>query len=59
MTRHLQSGLTLIELVTSIVVIGIAGSAVLGVLGYLSSSSGATVARTRTLLPTGQSSFSA
>ncbi|MFO1502220.1 MAG: prepilin-type N-terminal cleavage/methylation domain-containing protein [Steroidobacteraceae bacterium] len=47
MTRHLQSGLTLIELVTSIVVIGIAGSAVLGVLGYLSSSSGATVARTR------------
>jgi MSHA pilin protein MshD len=47
MRRQYQRGLTLIELVTSIVVIGLAGSAVLGVMGYLSSASGATVARTR------------
>jgi MSHA pilin protein MshD len=37
----------LIELITSITIIGLAGSAILGVTGYLSSSSGATLARTR------------
>jgi MSHA pilin protein MshD len=42
-----QRGLTLIELVTSIAVIGLAGMAVLGVMGYLSSSGGAAVAQTR------------
>jgi prepilin-type N-terminal cleavage/methylation domain-containing protein len=47
MTRQHQQGLTLIELVTSITIIGLAGSAVLGVMGYLSSTSGATLARTR------------
>jgi MSHA pilin protein MshD len=47
MMRRNQAGLTLIEVVTSIVIIGLAGSAVLGVLGFLSSSSGATLARTR------------
>ena len=47
MSRHLQRGLTLIELVTSITIIGLAGASVLGVLGYLSSSSGSTLARTR------------
>lgn len=47
MSRWQQHGLTLIELVTSIAVIGLAGSAVLGVLGFLSSSSGSTLALTR------------
>jgi MSHA pilin protein MshD len=47
MKRRRQQGLTLIELVTSITIIGLAGSAVLGVMGYLSSTSGATLARTR------------
>jgi len=47
MTRLRQRGLTLIELVTSITIIGLAGSAVLGVMGYLSSTSGSTLARTR------------
>jgi prepilin-type N-terminal cleavage/methylation domain-containing protein len=47
MSRHLQRGLTLIELVTSITIIGLAGASVLGVLGYLSSASGSTLARTR------------
>ena len=42
-----QQGLTLIELVTSITIIGLAGSAVLGIMGYLSSTSGSTLARTR------------
>ncbi len=47
MTRRRQRGLTLIELVTSIVIIGIAGSSVLGVLSYLSSISGSGLARAR------------
>jgi MSHA pilin protein MshD len=45
--KRRQQGLTLIELITSITVIAIAGGAVLGVLGYLSSSSGATLALAR------------
>lgn len=47
MNARLQRGLTLIELVTSIAIIGLAGAAVLGVLGYLSSASGTTQARAR------------
>lgn len=47
MKRLRQRGLTLIELVTSITIIGLAGSAILGVTGYLSSTSGAALARTR------------
>lgn len=47
MKRLPQRGLTLIELITSIAVIGLAGASVLGVLGYLSSSSGSTLARVR------------
>lgn len=44
--RH-QQGLTLIELITSITIIGLAGSAVVGVMGYLSSNSGSALARAR------------
>jgi prepilin-type N-terminal cleavage/methylation domain-containing protein len=47
MKRLHQQGLTLVELITSITIIGVAGSAVLGVMGYLSSTSGSTLARTR------------
>jgi MSHA pilin protein MshD len=47
MTHRHQHGLTLIELVTSITIIGLAGSAVLGVMGFLSSTSGSTLARLR------------
>ena len=42
-----QRGLTLIEVVTSISVIALAGMAVLGVLAYLSSSSGTTLAQSQ------------
>lgn len=47
MSPRRQHGLTLVELVTSIAIIGLAGSAVLGVMGFLSSSSGSSLALTR------------
>jgi MSHA pilin protein MshD len=45
--RHRQRGLTLVEVVTSITVVALAGMAVLGVLAYLSSGSGSALADSR------------
>jgi MSHA pilin protein MshD len=45
--RRRQRGLTLVEVVTSITVVALAGMAVLGVLAYLSSGSGSALADSR------------
>jgi MSHA pilin protein MshD len=45
LARGRQRGMTLVEVVTSIVVLGIAGSALLSVLSYLASTSGLTRAQ--------------